>query len=363
MTTSMAVLFSAGGGMAERLDRTEFDNEKSMRDMLLRHPDMIPVYEIDEDLRLLTIKRELRVHEAGSDKFADAVAVDNNGSLYLIEAKLFKNPDKRQVVAQALSYGASLWASSQSSGEFLSILDEACMDLFEKQFLAKVKDFYALDDVQAESFKDALSKNWDEGVFKFVIYMDRVGDDLKNLVTYLNKRSKFDLYLVGVDYYRRGGDEIIIPKIYGVPDRKEVGTASAKPQRTGAMLPEEFLESAKARLGPGFEIFDRLFGFLREFTGDGTSFRTNSYGGSYTPRFSNLQNIGLFSLKADGTLQVYLSYLDDEGLLNESAHLRKRLVDEGLIPTSTTSRQPMISLPIWSGKVDVVVGMIKEMGQ
>lgn len=52
----------------------------------------------------------------------DAVALDQNGDIYLIETKLYKNPDKRQVIAQVLDYGASLWTrvASRESQIFLT---------------------------------------------------------------------------------------------------------------------------------------------------------------------------------------------------------------------------------------------------
>ncbi len=360
----MAVLIASNGGVAERLERTAFTDEKSMRDMLLRNPDMIPVYEIDEDIRLLAIKRELRVPESDSDKFADAVAVDKNGSIYLIETKLFTNSDKRRVVAQVLSYGASLWASSQSSGQFLDILNESCLDLFNKEFLDYANDFFSFADGGLESFKDSISKNWDDGVFKFVVYMDQVGDDLKNLVTYINKRSKFDLYLVGVDYYQQKDVEIIIPKLYGVPDRKEVEIAtSKKSQGSSGMTSEEFLRSAEIQLGQEYPKFVQLFSSLRRSSGDDNSYRANSYGGAYTPRFANLKNAGPFSLKADGTLQIYLNYLEDKGLIEVMSNLLDRLKAEGFIPTDVKSRQPMIKISTWSDKIDALAQLISDVGQ
>jgi hypothetical protein len=39
----------------------------------------------------------------------DALGINKDGEIYIIETKLYKNPDKRLVVAQVLDYGASLW--------------------------------------------------------------------------------------------------------------------------------------------------------------------------------------------------------------------------------------------------------------
>ncbi|MBK7447808.1 MAG: hypothetical protein IPJ45_17645 [Ignavibacteria bacterium] len=54
---------------------------------------------------MFVVAREFRT-DSGS---IDALAIDKDGDLYVIETKLFRNSDKRTVVAQALDYGASLW--------------------------------------------------------------------------------------------------------------------------------------------------------------------------------------------------------------------------------------------------------------
>jgi hypothetical protein len=361
----MALLVVKEGKDVIRLERTEFEAEKNMRDMLLRHPDMIPIYEVEEDIRLLTVKRELRVFEKESDKFADAVSVDRNGSIYLVETKLFRNPDKRSVVSQVLSYGASLWSSSQGSYEFMEILDESCRDLFKRPFLELTKDFFGFDERGMEVFKDALIKNWDDGVFKFVVYMDRVGDDLKNLVTYINKRSRFDIYIVGVDFYQRDGMEIIIPKMYGVPDRKELSNQSGRSVSGRSVLTkEEYLASGKEQLQGEFGTFLALFEELESLSGDVKSFRPNiSFGGSYTPRFTRLGDTGPFSLKANGDLQVYFNVLEDAGLEEMARKIREKLVEHGMLTKDITSRQPGIKMQLWRDSVGFVRDLLRTVLQ
>ena len=48
----------------------------------------------------------------------DILAVDELGTLYVIETKLYRNPDKRNVVAQVLDYGAALWRHSSDFADF-----------------------------------------------------------------------------------------------------------------------------------------------------------------------------------------------------------------------------------------------------
>ena len=63
----MAILVIKGDGGIEKVDRVNFEVEAEMQEMLVKYPDMIPMYEIDEDIKLLIIRRELRVKETDSD--------------------------------------------------------------------------------------------------------------------------------------------------------------------------------------------------------------------------------------------------------------------------------------------------------
>jgi hypothetical protein len=53
-----------------------------------------PVYELREDKKLLLAVRECQT-ESGP---IDALAVDQDGDIYVVETKLYRNPDKRTVV-------------------------------------------------------------------------------------------------------------------------------------------------------------------------------------------------------------------------------------------------------------------------
>jgi len=72
--------------------------------IFFENPDILPIEEIKENARLITLVKEFRV-DVGS---IDILGIDGEGDLYIIETKLYKNPDKRQVLAQVLDYGASL---------------------------------------------------------------------------------------------------------------------------------------------------------------------------------------------------------------------------------------------------------------
>lgn len=77
-----------------------------MQNYIQENPEALPVYEIREDIRLFIIAREFPTKSGP----IDALGIDKDGEVYIIETKLYKNPDKRLVVAQVLDYGAAVWA-------------------------------------------------------------------------------------------------------------------------------------------------------------------------------------------------------------------------------------------------------------
>src|SRR3989338_6877041 len=115
----MAIIISEGGKNAKRVDKSSFEREDYLQGYIYENPDSIPLYEIKENIRLLILAREFPT-DSGP---IDAIGVDRDGEIYLIETKLYKNADKRLVVAQVLDYGASLWRSGLDFNEFVRVLE------------------------------------------------------------------------------------------------------------------------------------------------------------------------------------------------------------------------------------------------
>jgi hypothetical protein len=70
-------------------------------------------------LRLLILAREFPTVSGP----IDALGIDQDGNIYVIETKLAKNPDKRYVLAQVLDYGAALWRTYENGDEFIARLE------------------------------------------------------------------------------------------------------------------------------------------------------------------------------------------------------------------------------------------------
>jgi hypothetical protein len=214
----MSVIISQNGKNATKLDKISFGLEGRLQEYIYDNPESIPLYDIKEDIKLLILAREFATNSGP----IDAVGIDHDGEIYLVETKLYKNPDKRTVVAQVLDYGAALWKSSINLESFLSKLNYHTQNKFNQLATEKIKEYFELTDEQLEQVVDRVNTNLNEGSFKFVVMMDSMDDRLKDLIIYMNQNSKFDIYGVELEYYQHNNFEIMIPRLYGAEVKKDL---------------------------------------------------------------------------------------------------------------------------------------------
>ena len=209
----MAIVFRKNNQNAEILNESKFAQEDSMQEYLISNPEIVPIYEIEEDARLLVAAREFPTASGP----IDALGFDEHGNIYVIETKLFKNPDKRTVLAQVMDYGAALWKHHSNAGDFFNQLDEYSHRHFNLDFKENFCNFFGVED--PELAFDNIKSNLEDGSIKFVVLMDKLESRLKDLISYINQNSKFDVYAVELDFYRHSEFEIVIPKLYGAEIR------------------------------------------------------------------------------------------------------------------------------------------------
>lgn len=232
----MPIIVSQNGKNATKLDKLSFGLENRLQEYIYDNPESIPLYDIKDDIQLLILAREFGTNSGP----IDAVGIDRDGELYLVETKLYKNPDKRTVVAQVLDYGASLWKSQSDFDDFLLQLNSHVQKQFGQSVTDKVREYYGLDDDSVQSLLERMKHNLNEGNFKFVVLMDNLHDQLKDLILYMNQNSKFDIYGVELEYYQHDSFEIMIPKLFGAEVKKDVGSKRAS---TVTISDEEFIEA------------------------------------------------------------------------------------------------------------------------
>lgn len=98
---------AASARLVARVPQGEARLEKTLRDLIHDHPDVLPVREFDPGFgRLVTVARELNIPGVG---FIDVLLMDERGRLVVVECKLWRNPQaRREVVGQILDYAREL---------------------------------------------------------------------------------------------------------------------------------------------------------------------------------------------------------------------------------------------------------------
>lgn len=243
----MALIVSQNGKGAKRVPRTSFGDEAELQQYLHENPEVIPLNDIDEDIRLLILAREFQT-ESGP---IDAIGVDADGHLYLIETKLYKNQDKRHVVAQVLDYGASLWRHYGDFDSFRAVLEQKVQEKWKVSLEEKLSTFFSLAPEDVPELLSSMRTGLDEGSFKFVVLMDQLHDRLKDLIRFINRYSTFGLYAVEVEYYKHENYEIMIPRLFGAEVKKDGAVRRSRQLRTYSV--DEHFEGACASMRPTFD--------------------------------------------------------------------------------------------------------------
>lgn len=269
----MALIISKNGKDAKRIDSSAFNSEDELQQYIEHNPDSIPLYDIKEDIRLLIIAREFPTQSGP----VDAVGIDREGELYLIETKLYRNTDKRHVVAQVLDYGASLWRHYDDFAQFLNELERQSQKRWNISLQQKLQDFFEASEEEVQTMLDTFRNNLDEGTFQFVVLMDQLHSQLKDLILFLNQYSKFNIYIAEIEYYKFENYEIMIPKLFGAQVKKDVSVS--KPRSAARVWDEEsfFDELHKEVDEETAGKIRMVYDFAKQYSSDAIEYGTNSF--------------------------------------------------------------------------------------
>ncbi|MCF7815761.1 MAG: hypothetical protein K9M10_03525 [Candidatus Pacebacteria bacterium] len=223
----MSIIISSNGEKATKVDKSPIEKEDFLQQYIYENPESIPLYEIKEDIQLLILAREFPTNSGP----IDAIGIDKYGDIYIVETKLYANADKRRVVAQSLDYGAALWKHANDFSEFIAILDAHCRSVFKQSLEEKIGVFFNLDTEEVSSVLNQVQSNLNQGIFHFVVLMDKLDDRLKDLILYVNQNSQFDIYAVELEYYKHQTQEIIIPRLFGAEVKKDIKTVKSGSSR------------------------------------------------------------------------------------------------------------------------------------
>jgi len=351
----MAIIISKNGKNAQKIDESAFTQEDYLQKYIYNNPESLPLYEIKEDIRLLIVSREFPTNSGP----IDALGIDKDGEIYIIETKLYKNPDKRQVVAQVLDYGASLWRGYNDFNEFLRVIDNQISKKFNVSLNQKLKDFFGIMDDDVSTLVENIKMNLHDGNFRFVVLMDKLHSQLKDLIVFINQNSKFDIFGIELEYYKFQDYEIMIPKLFGSEVKKDLTSTGSRKKWDE----ESFFKDAKDKLK---ESEVKSIKILYEFSkvADKVSWGTGSTCGSFNPKFTKISIRSLYSVFSSGMLQINFGWLND----NESTekyrdNFKKKLEKlKGFsIANDYRGKWVDVSVEKWAPRVDDFIKIVRDL--
>jgi hypothetical protein len=356
----MSIIISKEGKNAERLDRSSITKENYLQEYILDNPKTLPIEDIKEDLRLLILAREF---PTGSGPI-DALGIDQEGNIYVIETKLYKNPDKRLVIAQALDYGASLQRTYEDDSEFLRRLEEAASKTFRLTLTEKVQSFYEADEETVVTLLQNLRQNLRDGKFRFVILMDRLEDRLRNLIAFVNQNSRFDIFGIELEFYKFQEYEIIIPKLYGAEVKKETGVVKSYTSLRKKWDELSFFEEANKHLNTQMlGGLQQLYDFSKK---NARITWGTSLSGSFSTKFDHINSKSLYTVYSNGDLDLNFAWLGDNEksvVVAEQFGQKLKLIPNFAIPENFREKYVRVTADRWSPQLSAFIKAVQFVTQ
>lgn len=352
----MAIILTRHGKAATKLDRTIIEDESFLQRYIMENPDVLPLDQLDQNIRAVVLLREFPTPSGP----IDALATDQDGNLYLIETKLYKNPDKRLVLAQMLDYGAALWKAYPDPGDFIVRLDALMRERTGKDLTTRVRESYGLEGERASDFVASLKSTVESGRFRFVVLMDAVEDRLKNLISYVNANSTFDILGIGLDFYHHDDLDILIPTLHGGEAKKQVGTGSVAPRRTWDE--QSFFADAAGRVPPeSLQALKILHEWVRA-NADELSYGKGAKSGSFGPKFSAISKRTIFTAYSNGTIELNFGWLKGPESGSWRDAFGAALIQNGFkLPKDFAERYVNWSPSEWTTKVEQFMRVLSDL--
>jgi hypothetical protein len=300
----MPIILARRGKPAQRLVRTVIQNESYLQKYIADNPDVLPLDQLSQEIRPLLLLREFPTPSGP----IDTLATDQDGNLYLIETKLYKNPDKRIVLAQVLDYGAAIWKAYPDPDEFIRRLDILMTERDGKGLIQRLKEAYGREEDAADEFLASLRATVTAGSFRFVVLMDRIDDRLKDLIAYVNANSEFDILGVALDFYQHEDLDILIPTLHGAERKPPTGRNAARRPSWDA---QRVFADAETRLPTDQLQALRSLHDWAQLHADEVSYGTGRRTGSFSPKWAAISPRSVFTAGSDGVLTLNFKWLTE----------------------------------------------------
>lgn len=194
----------------ELLNKAEAIDELSIQELLFKHPECLPISDIDESFNpVVPVCTELNTPVGP----LDILMVTPNGELTIVETKLWRNPEARRVVvAQILDYAKELsnWSYEDLQREINRKLSRKGNTLYE---IAKAGNSGLVP--EECDFVDSVSRNLSRGKFLLLIAGDGIREGAYGITEFLSSAGhlNFTFAMVELSVYRSENfGTLVIPK-------------------------------------------------------------------------------------------------------------------------------------------------------
>jgi len=211
------VLLTAGGLVrATQMPLGDGDYTESwLQNLLVEHPDMLPVDEIASGFSPLV--------PAGTEIGCVSGSIDNlfispSGGITVVETKLWRNPEaRREVVAQIVDYAQALstWTYEDLSGAVRAAVAHDATDWSLYEHVQQSVSVQGQARPTEDAFVDQVARCLDEGRFLLLIVGDGIRRDAEAMVRFLQRAPQlhFTLALIEVAVYELpNGDRLLVPR-------------------------------------------------------------------------------------------------------------------------------------------------------
>ncbi len=228
-------------------------DEAWLRDLLCKHPDILPTAEIELVFHpLIPLGREVAT-EAGA---IDNLFISHRGYPVLVETKLWRNPEaKREVVAQAIDYAASVSKWSYGRLNDVARAYTRRYEGSELDLLDWVERQYGPVEGGQYFFEETVAKNLRLGRFLVLIVGDRIRQSVVEMLNYVNRypHLAMNIALVELRCYRWKQDQdwplLVIPSIVARTEVVERSIIQVTVQPGGMYQVDVLQEGTEDRTG------------------------------------------------------------------------------------------------------------------
>lgn len=251
-----------------------------------------------------------------------------------------------------MDYGASLWRNYDFN-EFIRVIEDEIRKKFNVGLDQRLKDFFGIGEEEVSVLREKVERNLDEGKFKFVVLMDKLHDQLKDLIFFINKNSRFDIFAVEMEYYKYENYEIMVPRLFGTEVKKDIGVIGKKIKWDET----SFFEAAKNKLtDEQLKAVKKLYDFSKE-NADDLRWGTGAKTGTFKPSFFKICKQPLYTVYSDGTLEIDFGWIVDNVKRDE---FRKE-IEKIIIKIPKEKGFPMLSIDKWYLVVDDFIRIVQNL--